>query len=380
MKIFVISGYGYWGDVTPDDLYKGDRQVGGGETAMISVSRELAKLGHDVTVFYDVKEFGRYSGVHYMPTELYVPMITRYHCDVLVGWDASFAFRFCDHADKRVLAFQLNDSQVGVYDWTIDHYFHPSKWHQDRFKVLYPEISSEKCFSKMTNGIDFDRYIFPETPKREPHRIIYSSSPDRGLHHLLQMWPRIREQVPDAELHVFYEIDKWIATLMQLEQQGYPVNTLERGHIVQSFRASPPEGVTFHGGVGQGVLSREQLKSAVLAYPCDPVQPTEGFSMTILEGITAGCQVVTTDADALPELWGNAPGVTILPNPVDQDLWVKVLVDKLRTEQPTLSLNVKADYSWASIARRWEEVLCGTNKQSSYSSMQALQVSLPSSR
>jgi hypothetical protein len=33
---------------------------------------------------------------------------------------------------------------------------------------------------------------------------LYTSSPDRGLDFLLELWPRVREQVPDAELHCAY--------------------------------------------------------------------------------------------------------------------------------------------------------------------------------
>jgi FkbM family methyltransferase len=39
---------------------------------------------------------------------------------------------------------------------------------------------------------------------RNPKRIVYGSSYDRGLEHLLKMWPDIRKEVPDAELRIFY--------------------------------------------------------------------------------------------------------------------------------------------------------------------------------
>ena len=39
---------------------------------------------------------------------------------------------------------------------------------------------------------------------RNLHRVIYTSSYDRGLEHLLKMWPDVKKSVPDAELHIFY--------------------------------------------------------------------------------------------------------------------------------------------------------------------------------
>jgi len=36
------------------------------------------------------------------------------------------------------------------------------------------------------------------------HKLLYCSSPDRGLQHLLFMWEDIKEAYPDAELHIAY--------------------------------------------------------------------------------------------------------------------------------------------------------------------------------
>jgi glycosyltransferase involved in cell wall biosynthesis len=277
-------------------------------------------------------------------------MVTQIEHDVLVAWDASWAFRFRDKAKARVLAFQLNDAQVGVYDWVIDKYFHPSQWHAKRFKELYPEITEEKQIAKVTNGIDFDRYTKPTFEPRKWNRIVYSSSPDRGLHHLLRLWPKVTAKVPEAELHVFYDLDKWLELDAVL---GAASPTHDRADVVRAAVTNPPPNVTFRGGVGQGQLSAEHVQSAILAYPCDPVAPTEGFSMTVLEGIVAGCEVIISDADAFPELWQNAPGVTMLPLPVDDDLWASVLADKMSNGNEERELRVRPNMSWKSIARRW---------------------------
>lgn len=41
-------------------------------------------------------------------------------------------------------------------------------------------------------------------PQRDPHACVYASSFDRGLERLLDLWPTVRKQVPDATLHVWY--------------------------------------------------------------------------------------------------------------------------------------------------------------------------------
>jgi glycosyltransferase involved in cell wall biosynthesis len=351
MRIIVCSGYGYWGELTPNDLKSDERQIGGGETAMFSLSKELASLGHEVIAFYDMARPGRYDGVDYLPSTMYVQIVTNMEHDVLVSWDYPHAFRFNDRAKVHVLALQLNDTYVGPFDYTIDRYFHPSQWHSTRFHKLYPEMSTTKSVARITNGIDHMRYT-QAVGDRVPHRVIYSSSPDRGLHHLLRIWPTVVEKVPDAELWVFYDMQKWLKIIEGTDEVGLVTVTTERAHILKEQMDNGVPRVQYPGAVGQWRLAREQLQSAVLAYPCDPVQPTEGFSMTILEGLIAGCKVITTNADALPELWASAPNVTMLPLPIDDNQWVDALVQKL-TEPPIENVYINQAMSWKTIAQRW---------------------------
>ena len=186
MRIFIISGYSYWGDILPTDLNSETRQVGGGETAMMSVAKSLAALGHEVVVFYNASKPGRYDGVDYLPVDMFGLMAFNMKHDVLVSWDAPHALRIATKSRMRVMAYQLNDTFVGPFHFIIDRYFHPSKWHADRYRELYPEIQEERQVAPCTNAVDFNRYVGVDVDV-DPYRVIYSSSPDRGLHHLLEI-------------------------------------------------------------------------------------------------------------------------------------------------------------------------------------------------
>lgn len=355
MKLFVTSSYGYWGAFNPNDLRdpNAKRQIGGGETAMLNMAKAMAARGHDVTVFHDLDEAGEYDRVQYLPKELLVSLATVVPHDVLVAWDDPMTFRYCDKARKHVLCYQLNDAVVGVFDHVIDRYYHPSVWHAERFASMF-NIPQSKQRVQLTNGIDPYRYT--QEVGRDPLRVIYSSSPDRGLHHLLAAWPKVIEFVPNASLHVFYEMDKWLELTFQLEAQGLVGDTTERAHILRQFRQNPPPNVHFHGGVGQWELAREQLRSTILAYPCDPVQPTEGFSMTCLEAIAAGCTLLTTDADALGELWSEAPDTIILPRPVDPLVWADTIVKVLTNPRDRVP-RLPDGLTWSYLAKLWEDDL-----------------------
>ena len=364
MRILVTSGYSYWGAFLPTEVRNPESkmQLGGGETAMINIARELATLGNQVVVLHDIARFGTYEGVDYLPSRLFADLVTQWEHDVLVSWDSPQAFRLCDRSKLHVMAYQLNDTQVGVLDHAIDLYFHPSQWHADRYASLYPEISRVKQRYPITNGIDPIRYA--QEVQRRPYSVIHSSSPDRGLHHLLRMWTRIKELEPKATLDVYYDTKKWLDLVQDLIHRGYYVNTGDRAQRLMDFMkafSTWDSGVTFHGGVGQWKLAHAQLASSVMVYPCDPVQPTEGFSMSCLEGITAGCYLVTSTADALSELWSSAPNTCLLPPPTDNcaldDVWIETIVSKLRlgTQSEGQVPRLNGDYVWRAIAVRWIE-------------------------
>lgn len=77
---------------------------------------------------------------------------------------------------------------------------------------------------------------------------------------------------------------------------------------------------------GRADLIRIQRTAMVQIHPLDPIRPSEFFSMSILEALAAGTPVITTDADAMPELWGDC--TMQIPLPVDLGVWTEA-VDRL---------------------------------------------------
>lgn len=355
MRVIMTSSYSFWGELDPKALWAPatNKQIGGGETAMLHSARGWAEQGHEVLLCCNTKP-GKAFGIDFVPDRLYVDLVTNVDADVLVAWDAPHAFRYADRANVHILAYQLNHTDVatGIFNHMIDQYWHPSKWHIDRFLHEYRFIPSYKCHPYMTNGVDLERYLkLAEHTTYAPHRVVYTSSPDRGLHHLLRFWPRVMDAVPDAELHVYYDIQKWLDMDTQLRTVGLPNITRDRVDLIAPAFQDPAPGVTFHGGVGQYELAKAQVESALLCYPCDPVAPTEGFSMTILEGLTAGCQVVTTNADAFEELWSGTEGVTMLPLPIQDDVWVDTIV-KLLLDDKQRRIREVLEHQWAGVVTR----------------------------
>jgi len=84
--------------------------------------------------------------------------------------------------------------------------------------------------------------------------------------------------------------------------------------------------------------------------------------MSCLEGLMSGCYLLTTDADALPELWPKFIQTSVVPLGA-RDFRAELaehLTDVLRKEPQRDGRSVDAGlqkYYWSSVAKRWEEEL-----------------------
>jgi len=361
MRIAIwAGGYQHWESVHPDNLYtSGAPQMGGSEASVLATATALVQQGNYVllgakTKFPQTFSFEGSSGMLRMcPDDLFSHVAYVEPFDVLVAWDDVGLFRYAyEHIPVKVVCFQLNDIPMGlgVFSHIIDLYFHPSKWHAHRFAELY-DIPTDKQRSCITNGL-----IAP-TPKDIPEReqrVIWISSPDRGLHHLLKIWPLVAEKVPDAHLDIYYDMERWLYIVEQNLAIGRHLITTDRAIEVRN-RLAPLLGtsVTYHGGCSRWEVQRALAKSKVMVYPCDPVAPTEGFSMSVLEAWAAGCKVIISDADALGELWSGKTGITVLPLPFQEDIWTDRLIRALGAKVQPGPREVPQKFKYQTIASRW---------------------------
>lgn len=369
MRVAIWTGqYQYWGYVHPDNLWKEDApQMGGSEITALSIGWALAQVGVEV-VFggqVDMGESFMYGQFRVCPIEEFLTVIRNSRFDALVSWDDPYVFRYnLEHIPVKAIAYELNHTTSGVLNYPIDFHLHPSQWHAQRYREEY-DIPEEKQVVGLTNGTDPRAYVVDQPPERKPV-VLWCSSPDRGLHHLLRFWPKVREQAPEAELHIYYDMTKWMTWILGALQQGQKFDTTDRALVIreQLARLNENFGVYYFGGVSHAQVIHAMLGASVLAYTCDPVAPTECFSMVMLETLCAGMNVVATDADAFPELWGSYPPVTLLPLPIDDDLWVSTILGALEASPAEGPREVPDKYTFKWLAEKWVEGIdrCLTNK------------------
>lgn len=311
LKIAQVLAADSWGGVNSESLKKG---IGGREGAMIRLSREWARMGHEVTNFVATKTPERiYEGegfYEFVPAEMSMTMLATFPYAAAIGWESSRCFvhpRVVEMQKVRLLEMQcahLVTDDIPATNEFATGVLGLSQWHVD----FLEHQGVEGPFYVLPNGVDLERY--PKRPKAkaltDAPKFFYSSSPDRGLWNLLQMWPYIKNYWPGAELTIAYGVKRFLAEHMWSHRR--------QGQMAVEMAAMlRQEGVYDIGQVGQDVIADLQMSSDILAYPCDTIAPTETGCITVIEAMAAGCPVVTTDCDCLEEEFGGVADIVPLP-------------------------------------------------------------------
>ena len=324
---------------TPETLERDG--MGGSETMAWELSKRLAKLGHDVTVFGHCAEAGQYNGVFWLDASQF----EHTECDVLIVSRQAPAVNIPHSAIARVL--WVHDVHVGP-DFTpqlaqkYDFIWCLSEWHKRFFCETYPWLPKEKV-EVTRNGIDVDRFRgLPEAPKRNPHRAIYSSSPDRGLAEAVAAWPAVRAAIPDAELHCFYGFAGWRRSIELAGENG--IEQCSKAALVKLEKAcAETEGVYMRGRIDQKQLAQEMLSSSVWAYG---TWFSETSCITAMEAQAAGLHCVCPPLAALAE--------TVLERRWTGDL----AADIIAAMQAPFATPIDAEqFSLDQLALRWEDRL-----------------------
>ena len=357
MKIVIWTGPAWetWG---PESLRTG---IGGSETAAIRMAAELANFGHDVTIIGQVTPC-EWEGVKYRDHRLSGP--STIECDVWISSRSLQALRTLK-PKTRISALWCHDVHLGDdYSGLMrghDIVLCLSGWAKKVLSAYYTDVPRDK-FIVTRNGID--TRLFLREPRKEGCRIIYSSSPDRGLDHLLDYWPKIREMRPDAELHVYYGFSTW--EKMALQRKDKPAQ-LQISFFKERLAQMAEQGISSHGRVGQTELARAWLSSSMWLYPTSFL---ETACISAMEAQAAGALAITTKLAALPETVKY--GVLIDP-PNTEDRYEREFLEHVREfiEYPGLSTNMRQNgrewalrnLSWTQVAQQWEELFTEKMKE-----------------
>lgn len=326
-----------------------ERPLGGTETGIIRLSEHLARRGHEVFIF--TKNPKVYEGnPTYRPLEslegsgAYDALISiRDWIPLFYQVNAKKRFFWTGDSYDQFPNFGLGDQRVVQ---RIDGLLAVSAWQAGEL-CRRSGFPIEKSFL-LKNGIELS--AFEGAEKRNPFRLIYSSTPYRGLEHIPLLFGTLKKIYPELEIHLFSGF------------QVYDQNTPPAFEaLLEALQKMP--GVHLHGNCLQAQLAREMMKSSILFYPC---HFEETSCITAMEAMAAGCVPLTTRLGALPETIGDA-GVLVegpIQDAKSKEAFVKAAHELLQSpplwqEYSDRAKKRASEMSWSQVAERFEGIVQG---------------------
>lgn len=289
-EIAIWTGFAI-GPWHPNDIV--DRGLGGSETAAYRLAEVLAEMGYVVTLYGHFQQEGAVKDVILRNFRRFDPTIER---QAVITFRNAEMFDMPVNATTKILWLEDVAGAEGLTEQraeNIDYVVGVSQWHARNIKEVYPWLPERKVRG-MRNGI-FHPFFDGEQPERE-QRVLFTSSPDRGLDIVLECWPKVVEQVPDAVLAHLY--GPWY----NLVANRAPAITAHRDRIRE---LSEQPGVKAVGSLGQKDLAMLMRSSMVWCHPSYFSPGKDKFDETscisAMEAQAAGLAVVCADWGALSE-------------------------------------------------------------------------------
>lgn len=295
---------------------KNNLKISGSEYMAINMAKEFYKFGYRTFIFGSFQDEdsgldyqGIYDGIQYIDWKFFPEFSSKYIIDYLI-------------VSRFVNNLVYYDNIFNVYLWVHDVLPHMSnnalvfqthlkkfrgfivlsKWQKD-YVISHIGVP-ENMMILSRNAIYNERFLDYNLDKKIPYRFIYSSDAFRGLNHLIDMIPLVKEKYPETTLVIYTRLEHVEDTTMEkIKSMDY---------------------VSINSRVSQDIIKEEYLKSDVWLYPTDFA---ETYCITALEAMAAGCLVACTKYAGLADTVGDR-GI-MCEHPISEDKNKKELLQKL---------------------------------------------------
>lgn len=177
------------------------------------------------------------------------------------------------------------------YQKEFDFFIFVSHWQKESFRTKYA-IPFEKCVV-MKNAIEPDAIFYDKWSDTEKIKIVYSSTPQRGLDIVVEVFKELQKEFNDRiELNVFSSFNLY----------GEKHKTRNVPFLKLFDEMTDMEGVNFHGSVPHESLLEELKQQHIWVLP-STWQETSCISL--MEALSSECLCVHSDLAALAETSSN---------------------------------------------------------------------------
>jgi glycosyltransferase involved in cell wall biosynthesis len=326
-----------------EEIYK-TKGMGGSETACIEMAKNLKeKTGKRVIVFNGrAASLVASSGVEYRPSAEIADYMSKHKPSIHIAWRHNIK---CTDARTYLWCHDLYTPSVESVQ-NFDKQICLSQFHK-RYVSSIQGLPENKIWVSR-NGIVPERFKDRKNIKKNPMKLVYPSSPDRGLDKLIKILDIVRSKHP-VELHVFYGFEN-------LYKSG-PAMTALADSLKLMISERP--WITYHGNTEQKELTKHICEASLWVHPANFI---ESFCITAIETICAGTYPITRTLGALQDTLREASqnsyaylfetnGIHVTED--EYAVWANKVCEALETKIWE-KIDVSPEkYSWSSVADEW---------------------------
>lgn len=338
----------------------GGGMLGGSEEAVMYLSRELAKLGRNVRVYtplpphrlpgldrfgvdwqeidtFDVE--AEHGTVVFWRSPQMVLNIMRAKAEgkaIVPGFRRTYIWLHDIHTG---LQGQLQEIAFKGVDGIITL----SKFHREGIDANSPGIGRYFDLANGIPGEDFEPSS--DDPVRDKNLVLYTSSPDRGLRHLLNAWPEVKRVCPDARLDIYYD---W-SMFSKMQPDAYE-------KLVAQYEAVRHLDVRHLGGVDHETLHRALKTANVWAYSHFDNVTVETHCISLAKAKASGAFPLITPHGALPETAAGYGKMVEDPRDYAKELILQLMNPMSEIERDAMRLDAIERHGWARVAKGFNAI------------------------
>lgn len=326
--------------------------MGGSETAAIEMSKHLHKLsGRPVKIFAPREKAITCDGVEYLPVSGAAEWLAKNKPFAHIAWRHNMKV-----TDAPTYLWAHDLITMGAENTAnYEKMLCLTPFHK-RYAIARQGVPENKIHLTR-NGIKPERFFDHEqmdngTPG-VPHRnfakkwnkIVFPSSPDRGLDRAMRVLDKVRETYPEIELHVFYGFDN-------MRKFGQAA----RADMLEAMVKERPW-VKYHGFTQQDELIKHFKEASIWLHPCDFIETS---CITAMEMLCCGVYPVTRKLGGLMDTLKDAEAngmATLLPHDCVTELeyqaYIRATLEAI-AEKKWERVNVDPyENSWETVAASW---------------------------
>lgn len=325
-----------------EHVYK-TKGIGGSETAVVEMAYWLSRLtDRKVLVFNNRAEKRWFGNVEYLPANDLPMYFASNVPKVNINWRHNI---------------KLTDADT--YLWSHDLMCHGiersenykellalSEFHKN-FLINIAAVPENKI--RVTrNGIDPDRFKYLDINKVD-NRVIWSSSPDRGLERAMLVMDEVVREFGTAELHCYYGFDNMLKMGKKAHVESIQAMIKERPYV------------KFVGNVSQSELSGAMASAQVWLYPTNFL---ETFCITAVEALCCKVHPVVRAYGALEDTLSYESKIKMADvinsdceTKEEIDLYAQAVINSIYSRSWQRVEADKEKHSWQSVAKEWIEFM-----------------------